>query len=308
MFEKLIEKLQNDKFLTLETTPKHSPSFDGVINRIEELGLADMVDGFSVTDSPLAKMKYSSLFAALKLQQKFNKPTLATMSMRDKNKIALQSDLLGANDFDVRAILALTGDSASASDQPKTKGVFEGNSTLLLEIIKCFNAGIDYAGKPLDVKAKKIYPFAVINAYAKNPKNLQKKLKQKLENGAMGIISQPVYSVENAQMLLSLFEAAKIESGREDNPQLIIGFFPITKLRTAQFLSSHVPGVHVPKSLMDRLYKAKKVSEDYQEQIGFELSLKAMNDIFELHPKMHLMAANNFALVKKLLDNREITS
>ena len=64
----------------------------------------------------------------LKLQQEFNKPVIATMSMRDRNKIALQSDLMGANDFDVRAILALTGDPAKMSDQPHAKGVFEANS------------------------------------------------------------------------------------------------------------------------------------------------------------------------------------
>jgi len=171
-FEAFIDKLQNDSFLTLETTPRHSASIDPILDRIEELALHEKVDGFSVTDSPLAKMKYSSLFATIKLQEKFKKPTLATMSMRDKNKIALQSDLLGANDCGVRSVLALTGDSANASDQPNTKGVFEGNSTMLLDIIKCFNGGIDYAGQPLDTRPSKIYPFAVSNAYAKNPKNL----------------------------------------------------------------------------------------------------------------------------------------
>ena len=84
MFEDFIEKLKNDAFLTLETTPKHSPVFTPVLDRIEALGLDKQVDGFSVTDSPLAKMKYSSLFATLKLQERFGKPTLATISMRDK--------------------------------------------------------------------------------------------------------------------------------------------------------------------------------------------------------------------------------
>jgi 5,10-methylenetetrahydrofolate reductase len=263
-----------------------------------------MVDGFSVTDSPLAKMKYSSLFATLKLQERFKKPALATISMRDKNKIALQSGILGANEFDVRMILALTGDSAHASDQPKTKGVFEGNSTMLLDMVKCFNGGIDYAGRALDEKPKRIYAFAVANAYAKNPKNLQKKMKMKLEHGATAIITQPVYSPENAKLLLEMFEVAKEEAGRKDNPQLIFGYFPITKLRTAQFLSAHVPGVNVPKVFMDALYEAKKVSDEEQEKVGFDLSVKLLNDIHEIHPKMHIMAANNFGLVKRLLETR----
>ncbi len=302
MFEDFIEKLKNDSFLTLETTPKHSPVFTPVLDRIEELGLDKMVDGFSVTDSPLAKMKYSSLFATLKIQERFHKPALATISMRDKNKIALQSGLLGANEFDVRAILALTGDGAGASDQPNTKGVFEGNSTMLLDMVKCFNGGIDYAGKALDVKPQKIYPFAVANAYAKNPKNLQKKMKIKLEHGATAIITQPIYSFENAQLLLEMFDTAKEEAGRRDNPQLIFGYFPITKLRTAQFLSAHVPGVHVPKSFTNALFEAKKISDEEQEKVGFALSVTLLQELRSLHPKTHIMAANNFGLVKRLLD------
>ena len=79
----------------------------------------------------------------VKLQETFNLPAIATMSMRDRNKIALQGDLLGANDLDVVNILALTGDPAKMSDQPNTKAVLEGNSTLLLQMIRNFNNGID---------------------------------------------------------------------------------------------------------------------------------------------------------------------
>ncbi|MCH9813757.1 MAG: methylenetetrahydrofolate reductase [Epsilonproteobacteria bacterium] len=305
MFEQFIEKLKNDSFLTLETTPKHSATFTPIIERIKELGLHKKVDGFSVTDSPLAKMRYSALFASLKLQNTFKKPTIATVSMRDRNKIGLQSDLLGANESDIRAILALTGDPASMSDQPKTKGVFEGNSTLLLDMINCFNGGIDYAGKPLDTRPAPIYPFAVANAFARNPKNLQKKLRLKLEHGAQGVITQPVYSIENAKMLLELFAKAKIEAGpKAKEAELILGFFPITKLRTAQFLTAHVPGVEVPKTWSEKLFNAKNISDVEQEKIGLEMSIQTFSDIYDLHPKMHMMAANNFALAKKIIENR----
>jgi len=300
MFEKLINKLKNEKYVTLETTPKHSATFEPIIENIKELGLHKKVDGFSVTDSPLAKLKYSSLFAALKLQQTFKKPALATMTMRDRNKIGLQSSLLGANEFDIRAILALTGDSASMSDQPNAKGVFEGNSTLLLEIIKCFNAGIDFAGRTLDTQPKTIYPFAVSNAYAKNPKTLQKKLKQKLERGVVGVITQPVYSLENAKNLLEIFQKAKIEA-KNSEATLILGFFPIIRLKTAQFLTSHVPGITVPSSWSEKLYEAKKISDKEEEKVGFELSKKTFDELLEFHPKIHLMTANNFKLANKLL-------
>ena len=141
------------------------------------------MDGFSTTDNPLAKLKYNAMFAALKLQQSFEKPVIATMSMRDKNKIALQSDLLGGNDFDIRAVLALTGDPAHMSDQPRVKGVFEGNSTVLLEMINSFNNGMDYSGKPFKTAPKKIYPYAVTNSFAKNMRSLEKKMTKKVQNG-----------------------------------------------------------------------------------------------------------------------------
>ncbi len=300
MFEKFITKLQSERYVTLETTPKHSATFEPIIQTIKELDLHKKVDGFSVTDSPLAKLKYSSLFAALKLQQNFKKPALATMTMRDRNKIGLQSSLLGANEFDIRTVLALTGDSAAMSDQPNAKGVYEGNSTLLLEIIKCFNAGIDYAGRNLDVTPKTIYPFAVSNAYAKNPKTLQKKLREKLEKGVVGVITQPVYSLENAKNLLEIFQKAKIEAKNSD-ATLILGFFPIIRLKTAQFLTSHVPGITVPNSWSEKLYEAKKISDKEEEKVGFELSKKTFDELLEFHPKIHLMTANNFSLANKLL-------
>ncbi|MEA3512442.1 MAG: methylenetetrahydrofolate reductase, partial [Campylobacterota bacterium] len=234
MFTQLLEKLHDDKYITLETTPSHEPTFDTILNNIEKYNLDKKVDGFSTTDNPLAKLKYNALFASIKLQQKFNKPVIATVSMRDRNKIALQSDLMGANDFDVRAILALTGDPAHMSDQPRVKGVFEGNSNMLLEIISSFNNGMDYSGKPFKTKPKTIYPFSVINSYAKNMKSLEKKMFKKIQNGTQGIISQPVYDIKNAKQLIGYMDGAK--SGFSDDrskSQLILGVFPITKLRTA---------------------------------------------------------------------------
>jgi 5,10-methylenetetrahydrofolate reductase len=302
MIEQFIEKLHNDTFLTLETTPMHEPTFNPIIEKIAQLELDKKVDGFSTTDNPLARLKYNALFGALKLQNRFQKPVIATMSMRDRNKVALQSDLLGANEHDLRTILCLTGDPASASDQPLLKGVFEGNSTLLMDIIKCFNAGIDYSGKPFKTHPQPIYPFAVCNAHANTPKHLTKKMATKLSHGAVGIITQPVYSVENAQMLLELFEEAKTLSDRKTkSSELVLGFFPIVKLRTAQFLAAHVPGVYVPDFWMDKLSQAKKISEEEEQKVGFELSLNAFKAIRKVHPKMHMMSANNFELVADLL-------
>jgi len=303
VFEPLIDKLRNDTYITLETTPSHSARFAPIVDRIEALGLQHLVDGFSTTDNPLAKLKYNALFAARMLQERFGKPVLATVSMRDRNRIALQSDLLGANEIDVRAILALTGDPAKISDQPHTKGVFEGESTLLLDMIACFNSGIDYAGRPLDEAPQPIYPFAVMNSFAKNSNTLKKKMVKKIRHGAVGIITQPVFGVDNAKMLLELLDEAKKECDGigNDDAQLILGLFPITRLRTAQFLAAHVPGIHVPVTWIDALRTAHDISEEEEAKVGFELSKQLFEEIKALHPKIHMMTANRFQLARDIL-------
>lgn len=302
MFEILIGKLQEDSFLTLETTPQHEPSLSNIIEKIKKFDLQDKVDGFSCTDNPLAKLRYNSLFAALKLQQEFKKPVIATMTMRDRNKIALQSDLLGANDFNIRAILALTGDPAKMSDQPHTKGVFEANSSMLLKMIKSFNHGMDLAGHPFKIEPKEIFPFAVVNSYAKNFSSLEKRMFQKIQNGAIGIISQPVFDIENAKNLLDSFNSAKksIDETKQ-NSQLIFGFFPITKLRTALFLSAQVPGIYVAQFWLDKLAVAHNISEDEEYKVGMELSRKLFKDLKKLHPKIHLMTANRFDIANEII-------
>jgi len=303
MFEILIAKLQNDKYLTLETTPTHEPIFDNILTQITKYNLDKKVDGFSTTDNPLAKLKYNAMFASIKLQQKFNKPVITTMSMRDRNKIALQSDLLGGNDFDIRAILALTGDPAHMSDQPHTKGVFESNSNMLLEMINSFNNGMDYSGKPFKHQPKTIYPFSVTNSYAKNMKSLEKKMTKKILNGTKGIITQPVYDLENAKQLLSLFNNAKSSfSDYRTTSQLIFGIFPITQLRTAQFLSSHVPGIYVPQLWIDKLTVASKIGKEEERKVGLNLSSNLFAEIQRFHPKVHLMTANKFDIANELLN------
>lgn len=302
MFKTLIQKLQEDKYLTLETTPQHEPSMHNIIEKIKKFNLQDKIDGFSCTDNPLAKLRYNSLFAALKLQQEFKKPVIATMTMRDRNKIALQSDLLGANDFDVRAILALTGDPAKMSDQPNSKGVFEANSLMLLKMIKSFNYGMDFAGHPFKIEPKQIFPFAVVNSYAKNFSSLEKKMHLKIQNGAIGIITQPIFDIENAQKLLESFDIAKENvEGDKRKSQLIFGLFPVTKLRTALFLSAQVPGIHVPQFWIDALEKAHSIGEEEEYKVGMELSSNLFKELNKLHPKIHLMTANRFDVANEII-------
>ncbi len=296
----LKEKLK-EKYITLETTPPKLPTVDLMIENIKKADIIKYIDGFSTTDCPLSKLKYNSIIAAFKLQQTFKKPVIATMSMRDRNKIALQSDLLAANDLDITHILALTGDPAKMSDQPNTKGVVEGNSILLLEIIRAFNNGMDYSGKEFKIKPKPITPFAVSNSYAKNFSYIEKKMYKKIKNYAIGIITQPVFDLEIAKKLLDIKQNITSEFNDErKESEIVFGFFPITKLKTAQFLKAHVPGIFVPDNWIEKLIKAHKISEEEEFKVGMELSRKLFQNILKLHPKVHIMTANKFEIVKEL--------
>ncbi len=301
MFETFIRKLRYETYITLETTPSRSAQFAPTIEKIAALGLDKLVDGFSTTDNPLAKLKYNALFAAVKLQERFGLPTLATMSMRDRNRIALQSDLLGANEANIRAILALTGDSAHYSDQPHAKGVFEGNSKLLLDIITTLNNGTDMAEQKLLAPVQEIFPFTVIDSYAKSAATLQKRMIKKVAHGAVGIISQPVYDIGNAKQLLEMMEQANTESPHAQKAVLILGFFPITKLRTARFLDENVPGIYVPHHWIEALETASEISPEEEYRVGFSLSKTLFEELKALHPKIHIMTANQFELAKAIL-------
>jgi len=308
MFEKFCDILCNDKkFITVEINPPHGASIHGILEDIKKHKLHEKVTGFSCTDNPLAKLKMSGVLSAIKVQQAFNKPVIATMSMRDKNKLSLQSTLLGANDFDLRCILALTGDPAKFSDQPEVKGVLERDSTLLLSIIYHLNNGVDYSNKALNPPPKPIYPFAVSNAYAKDMKNLQKRMVKKLNYGARAIITQPVYDLENAKELLALFEEAKEMSIRDTAKEahLILGQFPIVRARTANFIDDKVPGISVPKDIIDEMNLAAMDGEEKQQEVGFALSKRIFDDIMKEHGKVHLMTHNRFDLCSELIGEGE---
>ena len=292
--------IKKDRLITLETTPPKLPTIEPMIEKIKKSEAYKFIDGFSTTDCPLSKLKYNSIIAAYKLQETFKKPVIATMTMRDRNKIALQSDLLGANDLDVVNILAITGDPASMSDQPNTKGVLEGNSTLLLDIIRAFNNGMDYSGKEFKIKPKPITPFAVSNSFAKNFSSIEKKMYKKVKHYAKGIITQPVFDEEIAYKLLSIRDKIKNEFKETREFDLIFGFFPITRLKTAQFLKSHVPGIYVPDKWLEKLIKAHKISEEEEYKVGLELSKSLFEKLQKIHPKIHIMTANKFEIVKEL--------
>lgn len=305
MIENMMRLLREGEFISVEITPRKSARFSPVVEKLQSCkNISAKACAFSVTDNPLAKLKYSAMLAGIKVQNELKKPALITLSMRDKNLLALQSEILGANEFGIRTFLTLTGDPAKLSDQPRLKGVFEGDSSLLLKIVRHLNVKIDYSGREITGDIDKIYAFSVMNSNAKNFATLEKKMQKKIENGSSAIITQPIFDLDIAKRLLDAREDIR---GRYNDErklcELVLGFFPITRLKTAQFLASHVPGIYVPDDLLELLYKASLVSEEEEGRVGLEYSKELFFRLKALHPKIHIMSANRFEVIEDILEH-----
>ena len=299
MLEQLITKLKsNQAFLSVEVSPSLSSTIgQSVIDELESLKAADC---FVCTDSPLARLKPSSILSSIKLQNALKKPLICTLSMRDRNSIALCGDILGANEFGLRSFLSLSGDGVKNGDCAGAKGVFEESSLKLGRIIDGLNQGIAANGKVLKDSVETIYNFSVINSYANNTESLKKKMLKKLSNSAVqGLFTQPVFSLEAARFLLESMESINKELGQ--NCVMILGFFPVLSYKVALFLRDKLPGVYIPNEWVQKLEKASIKGKEVERKVGLELSRELFKDLQTLHNKFHFMSANKPSLLREFV-------
>ncbi len=297
--ESIMQKMLSDSpFLSYEIVPQKAFSIAKILRDIKQSAIFERIDAFICTDSPLSRLKHSAILASIKIQDFLEKPAICTISARDKNSIALQGEILGLNEFEVRIFLTLRGDPIKLGDQPNAKAVFEGNSFLLLEIISNLNNGVDLNGAKLSDSGKKIYPLSVINAYANDMENIAKKMRKKIALGALALISQPIFDVQNAKNLLAMIEAINADLGRDS--KLIFGFYPVTTLKTAEFLYHKLPGCFMPESWIKELQSANGDLQKERE-IGLELSRNLYANLIKLHPKIHFMCANKIKIAESII-------
>ena len=301
--EQFINTLENkDEYtFTLEISPQAKYDLGYIEEKINASNISDYINAFVVTDSPFANLKISSILAALQLQQRLNnnKPFIATQTMRDKNSIALQNDLIGANYFDIRMVLAVTGDAIANGNQKQAKAVFEGNSELLISIIKDLNRGKSLGEFIFKEPLKPIYPFCVINSYAKNNDTLKVRLAKKANSGVKAIFTQPIYEAERLELLLKWIDELPLK----EKPMLVPGFFPILTYKTAYFIYYKLPGAYIPETWLNKLKEASDKSPEEEKKVAVELSTNLFNDMIKIHKKMHIMSMNNYDFVVNLLKN-----
>ncbi|MDE7316357.1 MAG: methylenetetrahydrofolate reductase [Helicobacter sp.] len=296
--EDVVAKIQKRRFLSFEFVPA-TGGIEAQIAALQASGIMQKIDAIVCTDSPRACLKMSPILASIKLQQTLQKPVICTLSMRDRNSLALQAELLGANTFDLRLFLALTGDPVHLGDQPQSKGVFEGSSKLLLKIIDRLNCGTDLQGKPLKCAQQRIYPLCVMNAFAKPLEKLKAAIRNKIQNGICAIITQPVYERDTAQTLLQWVAEANHELGR--NATLIFGFYPITTFKGACFLHKNLPGMSIPHFWLQKLESAHFAGKEHERAEGVRMSQELFAELWNLQQCVHFMSSSHLKIAKEIL-------
>ena len=254
------ESRASKPLLCVEVNPPRGTDVEAVLARYHGLSGIDFVN---VTDSALAKMKLSGLVFGALIKQRCGLEPLVNLSCRDRNVIALQSDLLGAWSLGVRSIVALTGDAVTVGDLPDAKGVFEVNSLGLLNIVSTLNSGRDLAGTELKGKTGYV-PGVVVNPNARNRDAEIRRLTRKREAGGTYSLSQPVFDVEQA---LGFFEAAA-------GPGManMVGLMPFKSAKAFEAVAK-IPGIKVPEAMLARIKAAPeedvaKISIDVACQIA----------------------------------------
>lgn len=280
--------VQNKEFLiTAEVTPPkgRDPS------RMLEMGklLKDRVHGINITDGSRAVLRMSSLVASVILQKHGIEP-ICQVACRDRNAIALQADLMGADALGIKNILALTGDPIKAGDHPKAKAVFDLEAIRLLKVINQLNEGIDLNEKPLTDGALDLFAGAAVDPQSKSWSGLQRRFEGKIEAGSQFFQSQLITDFE----LLAKF-MNEIAKGC-DRP-ILAGIFLLKSAKNAEFINRCVPGVEIPPHIIERLRLAKNPLEE-----GVKIASEQVKMAKEICQGVHLMAVKKEDLIPQILD------
>jgi methylenetetrahydrofolate reductase (NADPH) len=255
--------------------------------------LKDRVHGVNVTDGSRAVLRMSSLAASAVLLHHGIEP-ICQLACRDRNQIALQADLMGAQALGIRNILALTGDPIKAGDHPQARGVFEMESVRLLQLIDKLNHGVDANAKPLTDGATQLFAGAAVDPQCGSWSGLQRRFERKVQAGAQFFQSQLISDFERLEKFMD-----QIAVGC--NRPILAGIFLLKSAKNAEFINRNVPGVQIPQHLIDRLAQA---ADPLQE--GMAIAAEQIQWARDLCQGVHLMAVKREELIPEILDRAGI--
>jgi methylenetetrahydrofolate reductase (NADPH) len=264
------------KVITAEVTPPHGTDTAHFLKTARLL--APHVHAFNITDNQRALMRMSGLACAAMLVREGFDP-IYQVTCRDRNVLALQSDLLGASALGIKNVLALTGDPVSAGDTAEAKGVFQFEAVGLLNLIKKMQDGTDVIGKPLEGNLN-VFAGAVVNPGGRAVEPQIRRLEKKLKAGAQFFQTQAVFS--RAQMEDFMTKV------RPTGAKIIAGVLLVRTLKTARFLQEKVPGIFVPDEMFKMFEGA--ATPEAAEEAGLNFAAQLVRDYAGLCDGVHLMA------------------
>ena len=201
----------------------------------------------------MARVRMGAMAVAFGIQHDLDLECLVHVTTRDRNLMALESELLGAHALGVRNILALTGDPPRVGDYPTGTGVWDVDSIGLVEILARLNRGEDQAGSPIGQQAGFTIACALDPTAADAPAEWER-LERKLAAGAQLVMTQPLY--DEAQVAAMLGEARRRFGPRGFPVPVLLGILPLVSARHAEFLHNEVPGITIPDATRARMHAA----------------------------------------------------
>lgn len=248
----------------------------------EILELADLfrgkVDAVNVTDQQSSVMRLGSLAACHLLKEKGLDPVLQ-VTCRDRNRLALQSDLLSAAALGITNVLALTGDYPSLGDHPQAKPVYDLDSVQLLWMIQRLNEGYDMAGNELRGKPN-FFPGAVVNPGADTEAALELqiiKMEKKVALGAKFFQTQAVYDLKAFEKFMKRVSHLGVP--------VLAGIIPLKSAKMARYMNENVSGVNVPEHLIERMEKATDKAQE-----GIAIAAELIRELKDMCQGVHIMA------------------
>jgi 5,10-methylenetetrahydrofolate reductase len=239
--------LQSGKFVvTSEVAPPKGSNLEKMRHHVELL--QDKVDAINITDHQSSVMRYPSLGGALLVKEMGGEPILQ-MTCRDRNRLALQADLLFAYSKGIRNVLCLTGDSVVLGDHKESKEVFDLESCQLLATIRLMEKGKDLGGSALD-GAVSFCAGAIVTPEADPIEPQLIKFEKKIESGAEFIQTQAVYDLDNFKRFMDYAGQFPVK--------ILAGIILLTSAPMARFMNKNVAGVRVPQELIDEMASAPK--------------------------------------------------
>jgi methylenetetrahydrofolate reductase (NADPH) len=289
---KLELALRAGKFaVTVEMNPPDSADPADVFEAAKPL--AEVADAINLTDASGANCHMSSI-GMCALLTRMGHGSVYQISCRDRNRIAIQGDVLGAAAMGVRNVLCLTGDDVGAGDQPGAKPVFDLDSLTLLRTIRTMrDEGVFLSGRKI-VKPPRLFLGAAENPCVEPLEWRPERLAKKVAAGAEFIQTNYIYDLPRFEK----FMARVRDLGLDKKVFILPGVGPLASAKAARWMRSKVPGIHIPDSVIERMEKAEKPGEE-----GKRICIELIQQIKEIAgvAGIHIMAYRREHLVAEIV-------